>query len=62
LSEYQYYEFLAMERPLTGEEQQYMRAISSRGHITPVSFSNEYHWGDDLVNISNLMKTKTLVI
>jgi hypothetical protein len=42
LSEYQYYEVLAMERPLTGE---YMRAVSSRGHITPVSFSNEYHFG-----------------
>ncbi len=46
MSEYQYYEFLALERPLTVEEQRYMRALSSRGHITPVSFSNEYNWAD----------------
>lgn len=25
---------------------EYMRALSSRGRITPVSFANEYHWGD----------------
>jgi len=46
LSEYQYYEFLAIDRPLSQNEMEYMRKLSSRGHITPVSFSNEYHWGD----------------
>ncbi len=46
MSEYQYYEFLAIDRPLTAEEMADLRAISSRAHITPVSFTNEYQWGD----------------
>lgn len=46
MSEYQYYEFLAIDRPLTADEMSDLRAISTRAHITPVSFTNEYHWGD----------------
>jgi hypothetical protein len=45
MSEYQYYEFLAIDRPLTSEEIAALRALSTRAHITPVSFTNEYHWG-----------------
>jgi hypothetical protein len=46
MSEYQYYEFLAIDRPLTDREMADLRALSTRAHITPVSFTNEYHWGD----------------
>lgn len=46
MSEYQYYEFLAIDRPLTEDETAALRAISTRAHITPVSFTNEYEWGD----------------
>ncbi len=46
MSEYQYYEFLAIDRSLTHQEMDGLRALSSRAHITPVSFSNEYNWGD----------------
>jgi hypothetical protein len=46
MSEYQYYEFLAINRPLTAEEMCELRALSTRATITPVSFTNEYHWGD----------------
>ncbi len=46
MSEYQYYEFLAVDRPLSKDEQAEMRALSTRAHITPTSFSNEYEWGD----------------
>ncbi len=46
MSEYQYYEFLAIDRPLTTQEMDALRALSTRAHITPVSFANEYHWGD----------------
>lgn len=56
LSEYQYYEFLAIERPLSEQDMAAMRAISSRGHITPVSFSNEYHWGDFKGDPNSLMR------
>jgi len=46
MSEYQYYEFLAIDRPLTSEETAALRKLSTRAQITPVSFTNEYNWGD----------------
>lgn len=46
MSEYQYYEFMAIDRPLTGDEMAELRALSTRAEITPVSFTNVYHWGD----------------
>lgn len=46
MSEYQYYEFLAIDRPLTSEEMSALRRLSTRATITPVSFTNEYNWGD----------------
>ncbi|MEV4158622.1 hypothetical protein [Nonomuraea dietziae] len=46
MSEYQYYEFLAIDRPLTDKQQAEVRALSTRAHITATSFTNEYHWGD----------------
>ncbi len=46
MSEYQYYEFLAIDRPLTEEQMQELRSVSSRAEITPTHFSNEYNYGD----------------
>ncbi|WKK27311.1 hypothetical protein QZH56_18000 [Streptomyces olivoreticuli] len=46
MSEYQYYEFQALDRPLSLDEQEQLRAISTRARITATSFSNTYHWGD----------------
>ena len=46
MSEYQYYEFLAVDRPLTSREMASLRAISSRAHITSTSFVNTYNYGD----------------
>lgn len=45
MSEYQYLEFLAVDRPLTAREMDLLRGISTRAQITPVSFINEYSWG-----------------
>ena len=45
MSEYQYYEFQALDRPLTQEQMSELRAVSSRAQITPHSFVNEYNWG-----------------
>jgi hypothetical protein len=56
MSEYQYYEFLAIDRPLTAQETDYLRSLSSRAHITPASFTNEYHWGDFKGNPRELMR------
>ena len=46
MSEYQYYEFLAVDTPLSKDEMDSLRRISSRARITPVSFTNSYNWGD----------------
>lgn len=46
MSEYQYYEFAAIERQLTKAEMAKLRAISTRAVITPTSFSNHYEWGN----------------
>jgi hypothetical protein len=46
MSEYQYYEFVAIDRPLTQKQQAELRAISTRAQITSSSFVNEYEWGD----------------
>lgn len=45
MSEYQYYEFAAIDRPLSGEEQEAVRRLSTRARITATSFVNEYHYG-----------------
>ncbi len=46
MSEYQYYEFLAIDQRLTDDEIDELRSYSSRATITPSSFVNEYNWGD----------------
>lgn len=46
MSEYQYYEFLALDRPLTAKQRAELRSISSRAEITATRFANEYQWGD----------------
>jgi hypothetical protein len=46
MSEYQSYEFVALDRPLTPAEMAELRSISTRAQITPARFFNEYQWGD----------------
>ena len=46
MSEYQYYEFVAIDTPLTPKQMAELRACSSRASITPTSFVNDYQWGD----------------
>jgi hypothetical protein len=46
MSEYQYYEFQAIDRPLDRAAQDALRSISSRARITATSFTNHYEWGD----------------
>ena len=45
MSEYQYYEFQAIDRPLTAKEMDELRSYSTRARITPTSFVNDYSWG-----------------
>ena len=56
MSEYQYYEFLAVDRPLTATEMKELRALSTRADITRVSFANDYQWGDFKGNPDTLME------
>ncbi|WP_431876872.1 hypothetical protein [Micromonospora marina] len=46
MSEYQYYEFTAIDRPLTGRERAELRSLSTRADITATSFVNTYEWGN----------------
>ena len=46
MSEYQYYEFQAIDRPLGDADRQALRGLSTPARITATSFTNEYHWGD----------------
>ncbi|OPY84657.1 MAG: hypothetical protein A4E72_02116 [Syntrophus sp. PtaU1.Bin208] len=56
MGEYQYYEFLAIDRPLTYEEMKQLRDISSRARISPSSFVNEYNFGSLKADPRDLMK------
>ncbi|MBC8394638.1 MAG: hypothetical protein H8E17_18970 [Deltaproteobacteria bacterium] len=46
MSEYQYYEFQAIDKPLGDKDIKALRNLSTRAQITATSFVNEYHWGD----------------
>jgi hypothetical protein len=56
MSEYQYYEFQAIDRSLTNREMADLRKISTRAEITPTSFVNVYNWGDFKGNPARLME------
>jgi len=46
MSEYQYYDFKAIDHALTKTEMTALRSISTRAVITSTSFTNHYEWGD----------------
>ncbi len=56
MSEYQYYEFLAIDRPLSDADMRWLRGLSTRAQITSTSFTNEYHWGDFKSDPRKLMR------
>ena len=56
MSEYQYYEFQAIDRPLGEADRAALRKLSSRADITATRFTNEYHFGDFHGNPRKLME------
>ncbi len=46
MSEYQYYDFRAIDRALTKADMAELRSVSTRAVITSTSFTNHYEWGD----------------
>ncbi len=46
MSEFQYYEFVAIDCPLIPAAQKALRAITNRTAITATRLVNTYEWGD----------------
>ena len=46
MSEYQYYEFVAVDGPISDEGLRYARGCSSRAEVSRFRWHNEYHFGD----------------
>ena len=55
VSEYQYYEFQAIDKPLTDRQMRELRGISTRAAITRTRFSNDYTYGDLKANPRDLL-------
>ena len=55
VNEYQYYEFQAIDRPLTDRQMRELRGISTRAAITRTRFSNDYTYGDLKANPRDLL-------
>jgi len=56
MSEYQYYEFQALDRPLTQREMRELRKYSTRATITDARFVNHYEWGNFKGDASKWMR------
>ncbi len=46
MSDYQYFEFRAIDRKLDARQMRELRELSRRARITPTSFRNSYNWGE----------------
>jgi hypothetical protein len=55
MSEYQYYEFRAIDRALNDQQMRELRAISTRATISRTSFSNHDTFGDLKANSRDLL-------
>lgn len=55
MSEYQYYEFRAIDHPLTNEQKEKISALSSRAYVTSHSTSFVYNYSDFRGNTEQLM-------
>jgi hypothetical protein len=56
MSEYQYYEFAAIDGPISDEGLRYARGCSSRAEVSRVRWQNTYHFGDFHGNVDTLLK------
>lgn len=56
MSEYQYYEFRAVDRALSAADQRALRELSTRARISATSFTNSYDWGDFRGDPAELMR------
>ncbi len=56
MSEYQYIEFRAVDRPLTDAELAYAEKQSTRAEISRWAFRNEYHYGGFRGDVRGLLR------
>jgi len=56
MSEYQYVEFRAIDRPLTSAELRFAKAQSTRAEISRWFFANEYHYGDFRGDVNGMLR------
>lgn len=56
MSEYQYYEFAAVEGPISDEGLRYARRCSSRAEVSRVRWRNTYNFGDFSGSVNTLLK------
>jgi len=56
MSEYQYYEFAAIDGPISDEGLRYARGCSSRAEVSRVRWQNTYHFGDFHGSVDTLLK------
>ena len=56
MSEYQYYEFQAIDSPLSEADRKALRHLSTRARITATSFTNSYEWGNFKGDPAKLME------
>jgi len=55
MSECQFYEFVAVDKPVTEEEAPYPWSVSSRAEVTPWRWRNVYNWGDFRGSVEKMM-------
>ncbi len=56
MSQYQYYEFMAVDGPISDEGLEYARSCSSRAQVSRVRWQNVYHFGDLHGSVDTLLK------
>ena len=56
MSEYQYYEFAAIDGPISDEGLRYARGCSSRAEVSRVHWQNTYNFGDFHGSVDTLLK------
>jgi hypothetical protein len=56
MSEYQYYEFAAIDGPVTEDECPYPWSVSTRAEVTPWRWRNVYNWGDFHGSVDKMME------
>ena len=56
MSEYQYYEFAAIDGPISDEGLQYARSCSSRANVSRVRWQNTYNFGDFHGSVETMLK------